>query len=145
MLLFLVDLINIKIFRISFNFFYSFYFILRSRVTSVWYQSLISIRDRIIFICFTFLIRFFSLSLLCFSLSILISSSFRISLSTFDPSQAKSNTSNPILKVEEILLIPTSHIVGAKHETAHSNILKTPPSVETEIDGSESSVESFVF
>ena len=35
MLLFLVDLINIEIFRISFNFFYSFYFILRSRATSV--------------------------------------------------------------------------------------------------------------
>ena len=34
MLLFLVDLINIEIFRISFNFFYSFYFILRSRATS---------------------------------------------------------------------------------------------------------------
>ena len=34
MLLFLVDLINIEIFRISFNFFYSFSFILRSRATS---------------------------------------------------------------------------------------------------------------
>ena len=35
MLLFLVDLINIEIFRIPFNFFYSFYFILRSRATSL--------------------------------------------------------------------------------------------------------------
>ena len=35
MLLFLVDLINIEIFRIPFSFFYSFYFILRSRATSV--------------------------------------------------------------------------------------------------------------
>ena len=35
MLLFLVDLINIEIFRISFSFFYSFSFILRSRATSV--------------------------------------------------------------------------------------------------------------
>ena len=34
MLLFLVDLINIEIFRIPFSFFYSFYFILRSRATS---------------------------------------------------------------------------------------------------------------
>ena len=34
MLLFLVDLINIKKFRISFRFFYSFSFILRSRATS---------------------------------------------------------------------------------------------------------------
>ena len=34
MLLFLVDLINIEIFRISFSFFYSFSFILRSRATS---------------------------------------------------------------------------------------------------------------
>ena len=34
MLLFLVDLINIEIFRISFNFFYSFSFILRNRATS---------------------------------------------------------------------------------------------------------------
>ena len=39
MLLFLVDLINIEKFRISFCFFYSFSFILRSRATSVWYQS----------------------------------------------------------------------------------------------------------
>ena len=35
MLLFLVDLINIEKFRISFRFFYSFSFILRSRATSV--------------------------------------------------------------------------------------------------------------
>ena len=35
MLLFLVDLINIEIFRISFCFFYLFSFILRSRATSV--------------------------------------------------------------------------------------------------------------
>ena len=35
MLLFLVDLINIEIFRISFSFFYSFSFILHSRATSV--------------------------------------------------------------------------------------------------------------
>ena len=34
MLLFFVDLINIEIFRISFSFFYSFSFILRSRATS---------------------------------------------------------------------------------------------------------------
>ena len=34
MLLFLVDLINIEIFIIPFSFFYSFYFILRSRATS---------------------------------------------------------------------------------------------------------------
>ena len=34
MLFFLVDLINIEIFRISFSFFYSFSFILRSRATS---------------------------------------------------------------------------------------------------------------
>ena len=37
MLLFLIDLINIEIFRISFSLFYSFSFILRSRATSVWY------------------------------------------------------------------------------------------------------------
>ena len=48
MLLFLVDLINIEIFRISFSFFYSFSFILRSRATSVWYQSITSIRDQVI-------------------------------------------------------------------------------------------------
>ena len=42
-LLFLVDLINIEIFRISFSFFYSFSFILRSRATSVLYQSITSI------------------------------------------------------------------------------------------------------
>ena len=48
MLLFLVDLINIEIFRISFSFFYSFSFILRSRVTSVWYQSITSIQDQVI-------------------------------------------------------------------------------------------------
>ena len=36
MLLFLVDLINIEKFRISFRFFYSFSFILRSRATSVY-------------------------------------------------------------------------------------------------------------
>ena len=35
MLLFFVDLINIEIFRISFSFFYSFSFILRSRATSL--------------------------------------------------------------------------------------------------------------
>ena len=48
MLLFLVDLINIEIFRISFSFFYSFSFIFRSRATSVWYQSITSIRDQVI-------------------------------------------------------------------------------------------------
>ena len=47
MLLFLVDLINIEIFIISFSFFYSFSFILRSRATSVWYQSITSIRDQV--------------------------------------------------------------------------------------------------
>ena len=36
---FLVDLINIEIFRISFSFFYLFSFILRNRATSVCYQS----------------------------------------------------------------------------------------------------------
>ena len=51
MLLFLVDLINIEIFRISFSFFYSFSFILRSRATSVWYQSVTSIRPQVIFLC----------------------------------------------------------------------------------------------
>ena len=39
MLLFLVDLINIEIFRISFSFFYSFSFILRSRATSITYAN----------------------------------------------------------------------------------------------------------
>ena len=48
MLLFLVDLINIEIFRISFSFFYSFSFILRSRATSVWYQSITSIQDQVV-------------------------------------------------------------------------------------------------
>ena len=48
MLLFLVDLINIEIFRISFSFFYLFSFILRSRATSVWYQNITSIRDQVI-------------------------------------------------------------------------------------------------
>ena len=48
------DLINIEIFRISFNFFYSFSFILHSRATSVWYQSLTSIRDQVIYFCFKF-------------------------------------------------------------------------------------------
>ena len=48
MLLFLVDLINIEKFRISFRFFYSFSFILRSRAISVWYQSITSIRDQVI-------------------------------------------------------------------------------------------------
>ena len=48
MLLFLVDLINIEKFIISFRFFYSFSFILRSRATSVWYQSITSIRDQVI-------------------------------------------------------------------------------------------------
>ena len=57
MLLFLVDLINIEKFRISFRFFYLFSFILRGRATSVWYQSLTSIRDQVISICFKFLIR----------------------------------------------------------------------------------------
>ena len=48
MLLFLVDLINIEKFRISFRFFYSFSFIFRSRATSVWYQSITLIRDQAI-------------------------------------------------------------------------------------------------
>ena len=48
MLLFLVDLINIEKFRISFSLFYSFSFILCSRATSVWYQSITSIRDQVI-------------------------------------------------------------------------------------------------
>ena len=48
MLLFLIDLINIEKFRISFRLFYSFSFILRSRATSVWYQSITSIRDQVI-------------------------------------------------------------------------------------------------
>ena len=39
MLLFLVDLINIEKFRISFHFFYSFSFILRSRATSVYHLT----------------------------------------------------------------------------------------------------------
>ena len=48
MLLFLIDLINIEKFIISFRFFYSLSFILRSRATSVWYQSITSIRDQVI-------------------------------------------------------------------------------------------------
>ena len=42
MLLFLVDLINIEIFRISFSFFYSFSFILCSRATSTSNMDFIS-------------------------------------------------------------------------------------------------------
>ena len=61
MLLFLVDLINIEIFRISFRFFYSFSFILRSRATSVWYQSLTLIRDQVISVYFLFLLCLFQI------------------------------------------------------------------------------------
>ena len=56
MLLFLVDLINIENLRILFRFFYSFSFfnfiILRSQATSFWYQSITSIRDQVISVCF---------------------------------------------------------------------------------------------
>ena len=45
---FLIDLINIEKFRILFSLFYSFSFILRSRATSIWYQSITSIRDQVI-------------------------------------------------------------------------------------------------
>ena len=45
---FLVDLINIENLIISFRFFYSLSFILRSRATSIWYQSITSIRDQVI-------------------------------------------------------------------------------------------------
>ena len=61
MLLFLVHLINIEKLIISFRFFYSFSFILRSRATSVWYQSLTSIRDQVIFVCFKFLFDVFQI------------------------------------------------------------------------------------
>ena len=47
MLLFLIDLINIEKFRISFRFFYSFFFIFRSRATSVWYRSTKAIRQHL--------------------------------------------------------------------------------------------------
>ena len=61
MILFLVDLIYIENLRISFRLFYSLSFfnfiILCSLVTSIWYQSLTSIRDQVISICFKFLIR----------------------------------------------------------------------------------------
>ena len=63
MLLFLVDLINIDKLRISFRFFYSLSFfnfiILRSRATSVWYQSITSIRDQVIYVYFKFLFGVF--------------------------------------------------------------------------------------
>ena len=61
MLLFLVDLINIKNLRISFCLFHSLYFfnfiILRSRAILIWYQSITSIQDQVISIYFKFLIR----------------------------------------------------------------------------------------
>ena len=56
MLLFLVDLINIEKFRISFRLFYSFSFILRSRATSIWYQSITSIRDQVIILSYVNLV-----------------------------------------------------------------------------------------
>ena len=55
MLLFLAHLINIENLRISFRLFYSLSFfnfiILCSRATSIWYQSITSIRDQVIILC----------------------------------------------------------------------------------------------
>ena len=51
MLLFFIDLINIKNLIILFHLFYSFSFfnfILRSRATSIWYHNITSVRDQVI-------------------------------------------------------------------------------------------------
>ena len=64
MLLFSADLINIEnsfCLFYSLSFFFKFYYY-SYQATSIWYQSVTTIRDQVISVCFKFLIRYQSLS-----------------------------------------------------------------------------------